>query len=206
MQFGMKIRHLREAKDMTVKYLAELVECTPSFISQIERGMANPSINTLKKISGILEVPLVDFFEEEDASVKNPEKYITRKNKGKRFESKMEKTEVILLTPQDKESKEMETHLMIIAPGGKSDKLYVNSGEEVGYVLKGKITIYLGQEKCELEEGDSIYFPGDIPHGWENTTDSETITLWTVTPSILRKGDSLVFGDTKYSGLSEIIS
>lgn len=186
MEFGMKIRLLREEKHITVKHMAELVECTPSFISQIERGMANPSINTLKKISNALGVALVHFFDEEDPLTNNTEKYIVRKNKRKKFKSVMENTDIFLLSPSDIESKNIEMHLMVVEPGGKSDKLYTNPGEEVGYILKGKITFYLGNEKWELEEGDSIYFPGDIPHGWENTSDTEAVTLWAVTPAILR--------------------
>lgn len=199
LDFGMKIRVLREQKEITVKHLAELVECTPSFISQIERGMANPSINTLKKISSVLGVSLVHFFDEEDPVTENTEKYIIRKSKRKRFKSAMENTDVYLLSPTEIESKNIEMHLMRVDPGGKSDKLYTNSGEEVGYVLKGTLTVYLGNETCELEEGDSIYFPGNIPHGWENKSNTESLTLWAVTPSILRAGESLVLGETIYS-------
>lgn len=201
MEFGMKIRSLREEKNMTIKQLAEMVECTSSFISQIERGMANPSINTLKKISNILGVSLVEFFEEEEVETEGTEKYVVRKNKRKRFKSKVENTEVFLLTPTELESKGIEMHLMKVEPGGKSDKLYTNQGEEVGYVLKGSLTIYLGNESCDLEEGDSIYFPGHIPHGWENKSSSEAVTLWAVTPSILRVGDSLFMGETNYMAL-----
>ncbi|MGI2328223.1 helix-turn-helix domain-containing protein [Planococcus sp. YIM B11945] len=203
MEFGMKIRALREEKDMTIKQLAEMVECTSSFISQIERGMANPSINTLKKISSVLGVSLVEFFEEEEAETEGTEKYIVRKNKRKRFKSKAESTDIFLLTPTEMESKGIEMHLMSVEPGGKSDKLYTNPGEEVGYVLKGSLTIYLGNDSCDLEEGDSIYFPGNIPHGWENKTESEAVALWAVTPSILRIGDSLFMGETNYMALRE---
>ncbi|OLS34707.1 helix-turn-helix domain-containing protein [Bacillus sp. MRMR6] len=199
MEFGMKIRVLREQQEITVKHLAELVECTPSFISQIERGMANPSINTLKKISNVLGVSLVHFFDEDDGVTEDTEKYIIRKNKRKRFKSAMENTDVFLLSPSDIESKNIEMHLMRVAPGGKSDKLYTNSGEEVGYVLKGRLTVYLGNEKCELEEGDSMYFPGHIPHGWENNSDTESVTIWATTPAILRAGESLVLGETIFS-------
>ncbi|WP_440274546.1 helix-turn-helix domain-containing protein [Ferdinandcohnia sp. SAFN-114] len=195
----MKIRFLREAQDITVKHLAELVECTPSFISQIERGMANPSINTLKKISSVLGVSLVHFFDEESQVSDKTERFITRKNKRKRFKSNIESTDIFLLSPSEIESKQLEMHLMRVEPGGKSDKLYTNNGEEVGYVLKGHLTVYLGDEKCELEEGDSIHFPGHIPHGWENNTDFESVSLWVVTPSIIRAEDSLMIGDTIYS-------
>ena len=39
-----------------------MVPCTPSLISQIESGKADPSISTLKKIATALDANIVDFF------------------------------------------------------------------------------------------------------------------------------------------------
>jgi transcriptional regulator with XRE-family HTH domain len=44
---GKKIRELREDKGFTLKQLADLVECTSSLISQLERDKADPSISML---------------------------------------------------------------------------------------------------------------------------------------------------------------
>ncbi|PLR82296.1 hypothetical protein CVD25_05560 [Bacillus canaveralius] len=198
MEFGKKIRTIREERGMTVKQLAELVECTPSFISQIEREMANPSINTLKKISVGLKVSLADLFEEESRSSDPGKKYIVRRNERKRFKSEIENTDIQLLTSSDIDSKTIEMHLLIVGPGGKSEKLYTNHSEEVGYVLKGSITILLGDNQFELKEGDSIYFPGNIPHGWENNSDTEAITLFSATPVLIGKGERLVSGNAHF--------
>jgi transcriptional regulator with XRE-family HTH domain len=198
LEFGKKIRRLREDQQMTVRQLAQLVECTPSFISQIERDMANPTINTLKKISMVLGVSLVDFFEEEIHSNEIEKNFIVRKNKRKKFNSESESTVIQLLSPSVMESKNIEMHLMAIEPGGTSDKLYTNIAEEVGYVLKGKITIILGNDRFDLGEGDSIYFSGKIPHGWENESNSEAVMLFAATPSVIRTGESLLLGGTNY--------
>ncbi|PLR91588.1 helix-turn-helix domain-containing protein [Bacillus sp. T33-2] len=184
MDIGTKIRTLRKSMDMSVRQLSELSECTPSFISQIERNIANPSINTLKKIAEILNVPLIYFFEED--TNESEEEYVVRKNRRKKLNSPAEKAEVFLLTPTNN-SRNIEMHMIMIEPGGKSDKLYVNSAEEVGYVLNGTLTLHLGDDSFEVKEGDSIYFPGNIPHGWENRTNAQVVTLWAVTPPIIKK-------------------
>ena len=62
MEIGQKMKELREARRLNLKQLAELVECTPSLISQLERGKADPSISMLKKIAKALNVNIVDFF------------------------------------------------------------------------------------------------------------------------------------------------
>ncbi|PLR81254.1 XRE family transcriptional regulator [Bacillus canaveralius] len=185
MDIGPKIRTLRKNLNMSVRQLSELSECTPSFISQIERNIANPSINTLKKIADILNVPLIHFFEENTNQNESEDEYIIRKKRRKKLNSPAEKAEVFLLTPTNN-MRNIEMHMIVIEPGGKSDKLYVNSAEEVGYVLKGKLTLYLGEERFEVNEGDSIYFPGNLPHGWANESNTEVITLWAATPPIIR--------------------
>lgn len=55
---GKKIRTYRKAKRMTLKDLAELVDTSVSFLSDIERGRSNPSINRLTRIAEALEVPV----------------------------------------------------------------------------------------------------------------------------------------------------
>jgi len=52
----------RKMKDLTIKELATLTGVTPSLLSQIEKGTANPSINTLKQISYALDIPIFNFF------------------------------------------------------------------------------------------------------------------------------------------------
>ncbi|MED4018533.1 XRE family transcriptional regulator [Sutcliffiella cohnii] len=184
MDIGNKIRELRKEQKMSIKELAEMSQCTSSFISQLERNLANPSINTLKKISEILDVPLVYFFEQENELESTEDKYVIRKNQRKKLKSINEKTEVFLLTPDLDNNLEM--HMIVIEPGGQSDKLYTNNAEEVGYVLSGDLTFYLGEDELIIYEGDSIYFPGHIPHGWKNHTNQPVVTLWVTNHPILK--------------------
>lgn len=182
MNIGFKIRELRTEKNMSLKELADLSSCTPSFISQIERNIANPSINTLKKISEVLQVPLVSFFEE---PVQHREDFIVKKNDRTKLHSPSEKSEVFLLTPSHI-NKNIEMHMIIIEPGGRSDQLYINETEEVGYILEGKLTLFLGEESYQVEAGDSVYFPGSVPHGWLNESNSTVVTLWAASPPIIK--------------------
>ena len=56
------ITEYRKRKELTIKELANLTGVTPSLLSQIEKGTSNPSINTLKQISSALDIPLFNFF------------------------------------------------------------------------------------------------------------------------------------------------
>ena len=51
----------RKGAGLTSKRLAELADITPSMLSQIEKGITNPSLQTLKLISVALNIPLFNF-------------------------------------------------------------------------------------------------------------------------------------------------
>ena len=53
---GKRIRCERERANMTREHLAELVDVTPRFIADVERGYVGISVPTLKKICEILHV------------------------------------------------------------------------------------------------------------------------------------------------------
>ena len=53
-----KIRTLRQAKGLTLKELADKTQTTAGYISQLERGLVDPSLSTLRKIAAVLDTPL----------------------------------------------------------------------------------------------------------------------------------------------------
>ena len=56
-EIGFKIRELRKHRGIILKEFSQKVGVTPSLISQVERGVAAPSISTLKMISNALGFP-----------------------------------------------------------------------------------------------------------------------------------------------------
>ncbi|MBL0385707.1 tetratricopeptide repeat protein [Tumebacillus sp. ITR2] len=60
---GQRIKELRKASNLTQQELAEGV-VTRSYISQIEKGLIQPSYDTLEKLSKKLECTVEDFFKE----------------------------------------------------------------------------------------------------------------------------------------------
>ena len=50
MKIGERIAELRKAQNMTQERLAERLECSPQFISDMERGVVGISLSTLKKL------------------------------------------------------------------------------------------------------------------------------------------------------------
>ena len=59
---GARIKGIRAKKPITQERLAERVEINPKYLSSIERGKENPTLNTLIKLSESLEVDLGEIF------------------------------------------------------------------------------------------------------------------------------------------------
>jgi transcriptional regulator with XRE-family HTH domain len=59
---GRRIRHIRKKNDLSQEKFAELICIDPNSVSRIECGVHYPSMDTLEKISTVLEVEIRDLF------------------------------------------------------------------------------------------------------------------------------------------------
>ncbi len=59
---GKIIIRLREKKRLTQEQLCLLCDIDRSYFSRIEKGLANPSIRTLYKLSRVLRIKIYDLF------------------------------------------------------------------------------------------------------------------------------------------------
>ena len=60
-QIGTLIRTYRRNNKITLKQMAEKTQLSVSFLSEIERGVAKPSMDSLRKIARTLEISLLSF-------------------------------------------------------------------------------------------------------------------------------------------------
>lgn len=168
----------RKSRGLTIKELANLIGATPSLLSQIEKGTANPSINTLKQISKVLNIPLFNFFIND---VQTENLVVRKDSRNKIMLSGDDNFAYELLTPNTKG--DIEFMLMKIPPKGASSKEFFNhKGEEVAYVTKGKVKLYLLDDIIELNCGDSVKIPSYSNHKWENHSDIDCEVVFAVTP------------------------
>lgn len=62
MQLGLRIKELRAERGLSQDRLAEKMDANVSYISSVERGRENPTIDFLEKVAAALKVELVDLF------------------------------------------------------------------------------------------------------------------------------------------------
>lgn len=172
------ISKYRKEKNLTIKSLAELAGVTPSLLSQIEKGTANPSLNTLKQISQALEIQLFNFFIQD---VPSESLVVRHDNRKKMIFPESDNFTYELLTPSLNTT--IEFMLMKIPPNSSSsEEMYGHKGEEVAYVIKGCVNLKLSNDILSLKTGDSVMIPPHSIHKWINTTSEECEVIFAVTP------------------------
>lgn len=176
---GLRIQSIRQKQNLTLKEVADKANITSSMLSQLERGKANPSVETLRKVALALEVPLFTFFAQDNIT---PENHVIRKNTHKLVTFLPEKqVEYIILSP-DKNT-ELELALMKVYPQSQSvNKAMSHVGEEVAYILAGTVELNLESEVITLHQGDSVHIPAGASHKWVNATDEMVEVIFTITP------------------------
>lgn len=177
MDIGKKIKELREARNLNIKKLSELVECTPSLISQLERGKTDPSISMLKKIAEALSVNIVDFFMK---SI-NDEDIVT--GRDGRIDIQLKRWDArIQSLVKNVTNKKMQPFYTVIKPGGGSHGMYSHEGEEFGYILQGELELMLNDKIHKVRKDESFYFSSQIPHNWGNSGKEDAVVIWVITP------------------------
>jgi transcriptional regulator with XRE-family HTH domain len=173
-----KLKAFRLANRMTLKQLANKAGCTDAYLSQLERGHANPSIMVLKGIAEALQVKVVDFFLEQETG----ENDVVLKEKERvniNFRQGYAKIQMLVRNIQNRR---MQPFYTTIEPGGGSKGSYSHIGEECGIVLKGMLEINLNGKAYRLKKNESFYFSSQEPHSWSNPGKTQTVVIWVVSP------------------------
>ncbi|KXA43087.1 MULTISPECIES: helix-turn-helix domain-containing protein [Staphylococcus] len=65
MKFGQNIKQIRKQRNLTQKQLADQIEISQSYLSDIESGRKNLSIKTVKKLADSLGLSVTDLFNDD---------------------------------------------------------------------------------------------------------------------------------------------
>ena len=194
---GDRIREERRRGKLTLEKLSQKIGLSKSFLSQVERGLAQPSVSSLKKITRELGISVVDLFAGETdpqnrssflpTFSKNGPKYaedfqVVRANRRKSLMLPGSKVSYDLLTPDL--NRQLEVMYMRIDPGEHSgeEPMVDLPGEKFGLVLKGILEVRVGEEVQQIRAGDSLYFPAHFPHSWRGMGKEPIEVIWALTP------------------------
>jgi len=180
-----KIKKLRKKKKFTLAQLAQKVGCSKSYISQLENRKIVPSVSMLGRLAGALDTQVAELLSENSYVLQRD--WHLRKNERRMIHYPDGKVIGQLLT-RGVFQKKMQPVITIIKPGGKSDKtsklIHPPGSEEFVLVLEGEIDFWIGTDHLTLQEGDTLYFQGDLSHGWANSGEKTAMVLFTWTPPV----------------------
>jgi transcriptional regulator with XRE-family HTH domain len=178
---GLKIRELRKHRRFTLKEFSRRVGVTASLISQVERGVAVPSISSLKKISDALGISIALFFNDDGPkALTNEFSPIVRMQERKILHPCPGVTYHLL--SKDLQGK-LEFLLAFYDVGASTGpEPYSHRGEECALVLKGKLEIQVGSSVYLLSKDDSLSFSCEIPHRVRNAGKTPAVSIWCTTP------------------------
>lgn len=175
---GKKIRKIREKKELSLKELAEKTEFSSSYISQLERDLIDPSINSLRKIADALEVRSFQLLMTEQETGK----VVKKEERDQIAFPHNDLVYDVLFMESDNKMGLMYGRLN---PGkASSDELLPHKGEEAIIVDKGELCIEHPEQEYYLQAGDSIYYDSSIPHRLVNKSDEDCYYYVSMTPPL----------------------
>lgn len=179
MDISERLKQFRTDLGLTMKRLADAADVSESYISQLEKGTANPSLGTLKKIAEALGVNIVAFFSVEEGE----QDVVCRLDDRREIVYPGGKIRAQLMVSK-LNNKAIEPLYTIIEPGGDTLNPYIHAkgGEEFGVLIKGELLLTVDGVKYHLKAGDSFYFRSDRPHRWANPGTETTEVVWVITP------------------------
>ena len=167
---------------MTLQSLADQAGLTAGFISQVERGLAAPSLSSLTNICQALEID-PGLFLVQPASLGATTRTGIREVYG--FDATGLSYERVSSSFPGNVLRALILHEQ---PGHRSEPIR-HAGEELFFILSGALTVEIEGEQTVLEAGDSIHFSSTRTHSTWNHTDTVTTLLHTCTID--------VFGDMR---------
>lgn len=178
LRLGGEIRKLRKARSKSLAEMALSIDRSISFISQVERGRAQPSIRDLRGIAQMLGVTLAWFFLF-DAVPPEERGRIVRVAERRRLGSAADGLLEELLSPDIGGT--FQTFLSTFDAGAKIALFTQRDTEEEGYIIKGSLDLWIGEKLFHLHAGDSFRIVRE-PFRWANPTKEETVVVWVISP------------------------
>lgn len=175
---GTRISEIRKRRGISQKELAQMMGVTPSTISQLESNRIYPSIPALIKIAEIFGVSVGYFFGK--ASTDQDVLVIPEQSRIKieLDDPASGALNVYSLLPFDANPR-AEPYLIEIPQGHIiNTHFFIHKGEELGYVLKGKLQMVVRGRVQVVSKGDTIFLSSEIPSQWKNIGQGLAQLLW----------------------------
>lgn len=173
---GKRIRAIRQLRELSIRQLADRAEVSTGLISQVERGINDPSLQTARAIAKALQTPLFDLFQEPDRS----EVAVVRAERRMALRSPHGDLTYQRISPGSGALEMLEGRLE--PHSASSQEAWSHPSEECVMVTEGVLAVEVDGQMQRLAVGDSCYFNSRLPHRYVNETGRSTRFLLAITP------------------------
>ena len=175
---GKRLRAARTKRSLSLRSAAERAGISASYLSLVERGLAEPSVALLQRVASAYGGTLLEFFGTAPGGTAGPKLVRTSERRRLRGFDRVEIEDLVTFP-----NAVLEIDIFSVAPGGGSGGAYSHDGEEALYVLDGELDVWLDDaEHYHIEAGDTLYFRSAQQHRWMNQSNTTTRLFWVNTP------------------------
>ena len=178
-KIGSDIRALRRSRNWTLNDLAEQLNRSVGWLSQVERDVSEPALDDIRKIAALFSLPVSFFFS--DGADSDEAAYIVRSGTRRVMTDSPKGLAESLLSPDLGGAFEI-IH-SVFAPGAACPEPFVRPTEEAGYVLEGRLVLFIDGVRFELNSGDSFRFAGE-QITWVNEGAVNAVLIWVIAPPV----------------------
>jgi len=162
-QISNRLKELRKEKDITLQELAMNAGVTKGLLSQIENSRTIPSLPVLINLIKALDIDINIFFK--DLHVQQNEKVIFRK--ASHYQSFEKENAIGFHYQRIFSTYTQEYHIdyvLLTLDTDATRPMVSTNAYEFKFLLQGSVEYQIGDNKYQLEVGDSLYFDATEPH------------------------------------------
>lgn len=174
-QVGTILSNYRRMHHYTIKDLSEKTGLSTALISELERGIGNPTLSVLEILADTMGITAAALLEEEISNLSLVQRKADRVQTGMPYAKTL--YDVLAVSPVQSK---MELLLLDLEPGMCSnEKMSIHPyWEEIAYVISGTVVILFEQEEIELHDGDTIRILPGRGHMFANRTFEKALVLF----------------------------
>ena len=164
-----RIKELREISGISVEKMANDLHLGVNVYKSYENGEVEIPISVLSEISQLFNVEMSEILT--GASPKLHTYSLVRAGKGYGVERRKEY--IYQSLAYNFAQKKIEPFMVTVPPSSEGDEIRLSShpGQEMDYVVEGTMKVVSEGKELILNEGDTLYFNSDHPHGMQSVGD-----------------------------------
>lgn len=177
---GADLRALRKRRGLTLTEMADTLGRSVGWLSQVERGLSDPTAQDLKHIAAEMDVSYDMLFRRE-ATPEHEAAHIVRASARRPIGSHVEGLVEELLSPDLTD--DFEVVHSTFQPHSRIRVPVTRPTQEVGYVLSGQLDIEIENVTHTINPGDSFRIRGE-PFRWANPYQTPAVAIWIIAPPV----------------------